>query len=357
MTEEKKQTEEKRQKSFGIQECGMCDVSAHDLGFHQDRLWNVLLFLAVAAIPSGIALMGSENNLTWGLGLLMVFVACFLGWIPVRASVIGCSVYLLEHNGQTHCHSTAPNLRYFNKWFAVVWDEATKELVEVEITSPIIRLAFGGWFRTSKILNGWSHVKIGRPFVKTFDNDRHELFVTVSHRDDYGAGPRFREALVVNQYEVMDLVKRITASELQVTRMVFRTLQNTERALDLSDRVVERMTGQFTVMSKAHEQLREEGNEAYQKFLRADSDAGALFERVRQITAGMARSKRVNNSPIAGIAREALETMLEVICAEGAEEPVKESKERIQMLLEKMGDLPEPLRQQGVPAGKVAAQK
>ena len=188
MSEEKKQTEEKRKKSFGVQECGMCDVSAHDLGFHQDRLWNVLLFLAVAAIPSGIALMGSENNLTWGLGLLMVFVACFLGWIPVRASVIGCSVYLLEHNGQTHCHSTAPNLRYFNKWFAVVWDEATKELVEVEITSPIIRLAFGGWFRTSKILNGWSHVKIGRPFVKTFDNDRHELFVTISHRDDYGAG-------------------------------------------------------------------------------------------------------------------------------------------------------------------------
>ena len=348
--------EEAKKESFGVEECEACNVNEDSLRYHQNRifllgsLFCVIMFLTtVCGIVSVGLLSGS------GIGLFALAGAFFVGIFGF--SEVSSYIYLIEHNGQTHCHSTAPTLHYGNNWHAAVWNETEKALREEAITGPIIRLAFGGWFKTSKILNGWSHVKIGRPFVKTFDNNRLELFVTISHRDDYGAGPRFREALVVNQYEVMDLVKRITASELQVTRMVFRTLQNTERALDLSDRVVERMTGQFTVMSKAHEQLREEGNEAYQKFLRADSDAGALFERVRQITAGMAGSKRVNNSPIAGIAREALETMLEVICAEGAEEPVKESKERIQMLLEKMGDLPEPLRQQGVPAGKVAAQK
>ena len=354
MIEEAKK-EEAKKKWFGVDQCAACNVNVDDLRSHQNRIYLLLSLLCgimFLAAVYGVASVGLDSGS--GLGLFALACAFVVGIFGF--SEVSSYVYLIEHNGQTHCHSTAPRLGYGNRWFAMMWNETEKVIREEEITGPIIRLAFGGWFKTGKILNGWSHEKIGRAFVKTFDNNRHELFVTVSHRDDYGSGPRFREALVVSQYEVMDLVKRITASELQVTRMVFRTLRNTEDALALADRVVKRMQGEAVNAQQALDAFRGERDEMKSKFLHADSDAGALFERTRQIAVGMAGSRRVNNSPIAGCAREALETMLEVIRVEGADGPAEESKVRIQMLLEKMGDLPEPLRVKGVPAVRAAAQ-
>lgn len=354
---------EEQKKVLGVAECDGCDGLSELPSF--GKLFHKVHFFLAVVVTCGIGfairaaqvetavLVVLSSFIVLG-GFCWALVALVLSWVYW---VGGQYMYVFKYNGEIHYHREAPRLGFGDKWYAVVMSHPEGKMTEVEITSPIIRLAFSGWFKTCGFLNvGMSPVKISRPIAFNSGYGRLKIFFTISLDRDHRLNQA--EALMVTAEEAMEVFPLINGHhDVRITGRLFEIIALADRSRNVANQVREALELNLKVAQSQADEQHVLYEKALGRVVALSADRAAMKTRIGEIMAGLRASKRCQKSRIGQDVRVALGDMLAVIELRHYEDVAVEStvvEEQAKQLLADMEPLPELLGVKESPANESA---